>query len=40
MEIFNRVEAELRLQGTKALRAHGTRQLALQAVGIPEGATG
>lgn len=36
MDVLNRVEAELREVGTKALRRHGHRDLVLQGVGIAE----
>lgn len=35
MEIFNKVEAELRAAGSKALRQHGHRDLILQGVSVP-----
>ncbi|MCC7408383.1 MAG: hypothetical protein IT442_09935 [Phycisphaeraceae bacterium] len=38
MGVFNRVEADLREIGAKALRQRGHRELVLQAVGIEEGA--
>jgi hypothetical protein len=36
MDVFNRVEAELREVGAKSLRRHGHRNLVLAGVGIPE----
>lgn len=36
MEVFNRVEAELRQLGAKAMRQRGHRDLVLQGAGIPE----
>ena len=38
MDVFNRVEAELRSAGARALRRGGHRELILQAVGIEEDA--
>jgi len=35
MEVFNRVEADLRAAGAKALRQHGHRDLILQGTGVP-----
>ena len=35
MEVFNKVEAELRAAGAKALRQHGHRDLILQGAGVP-----
>ncbi len=36
MDVFNRVEAELRSVGARAMRRGGHRELILQAVGIDE----
>lgn len=38
MDVFNRVKAELRSAGARALRRGGHRELILQAVGIEEDA--
>jgi hypothetical protein len=36
MDVFNRVEAELRAAGSRALRQRGHRDLVLQCLGISE----